>query len=305
MTINMQAQTTPDKIGRTQDLVLVKSTYKDAVVLPDVKKMAVGLRIHTQSDSLLDDHTANAMLETLASNLASYRQDFQLYIGSRPQDLAPVLNHMRKMIDVWGSKKRALEFISTNLDEIIEEIASCQNLSQKEQGLKLQEISRKLHNRITGIGIEDGLAAIEVTPGNAYTAIAYLLSNPPRIEDEKTKKDLATGIRAVIQETVSKIEWYIDLQIIRGKMVESLQSMPRGTMRDIIAVFPGMLDELLQMPGSRMEDVYSKICVARQQFMIIVNSIGARSEPMSAEDLLSVIRTINNPSVSLMQGNAE
>lgn len=275
-----------EQLGRSQEIVLVSGTYDEAgVLLGQAGRLIVGLRVHTEGDYLVDDATFETMMETLRGTLASFQHDFQIYIGTRQQDLSPAIEDYKKALTHWQTKLNHLRRVREYIGEYITQLYHLSKASPELEAEKCIELFRAR----TGVYPEE----FEQMPGLTSTVIyecIYVIKDDIAQYDEEGLNALIEVVNDSLDQGIKLVEHYISILYQRGMLLENIQTGPRMPVRDVVIIIPKMY-QIGPMSLSRLlERAYKEALDARETLARAFTRINFSVEYLKAEDLLALIR---------------
>ncbi|MCS7064219.1 MAG: hypothetical protein NZM04_09310 [Methylacidiphilales bacterium] len=287
-------QTRPvEDIGRTQELVPIAYIHKDAVVLKEeYGLLCVGLRIHSLDDRLIDTSFLMSIMESIRNIYKNFFCDFQIYIGTRQQDLTPIIQEYKDMVAEWNKKLLMLEIIKTRCGAFVEKIYTPNQQEDKKDPPNLDDI----FNQIMGFHPKD-LSGVPGRIASVINAVVYR-----KYEDEYDKEIIQQVIEKETDESIKLVHHYIKLICVRGAMFEEIRLGPSAPMRDILVIivksYKNIIGKLQIGTEGPVERCYEEAIMARSQFALGLRSAGFKCEEITADDLIKTTQDMYQKSTN-------
>ncbi|RMG00701.1 MAG: hypothetical protein D6735_13150 [Acidobacteria bacterium] len=297
---------------RSQSLVPVYGTYKDALLCRNnINYIVVGLWIHTDNDILWDEQTETGVYSALTMLFKNYLHEFQIFCGTRSQDLSPYLESLKAACQRYSQKIEILKRIMENLPKLTHEVY--------QYALKTPEESHILANTENIMRQVCGadLKSLDSVPGQAPLAIRELLRDIHTIIKDLGRQDengnyvlgdeelnqVASTIKDFVSSSIGYLEHYINLIIRRGQFLEQQEINATSLVRQVVIL---MSKPILALPISKgnvenqsaIHNAYMQAIQAREQMMSGIKNAGFQCNLLSSEDLLRLIADLYNKPLS-------
>jgi len=293
------AQKRVARAPRTQDQVLAVALQDDLLVLRNLGVVAA-LEVESVDDALLAPEELESRLAIWRYDfLKQARYDFQVLIGTRPQDLTPYYEQLAAQAGAWAAGEARLQALLDGMDEVLGEWSA--GGSGGEAAFQAR----------FGFAPAD-LAGL---PGEAREA-AWALAEPRTVErwrkmDEAAREGLAAALRAAVLGSLERVQHYQALLHERAAFLQvATQQMqaPVRTVHVVISHYPRPLTGgLAGGPLSERE-----IALAREeldkrcdQIARVLRRMRLGARRCGGEELLALVRAFYHPSSAQMARRRE
>ena len=208
----------PHLLKPTQESVAVIATHDDLLILRDYSVVSA-IGFGSMSDAMLDKNETAAKLDAYRRLLKYVRFDFQLLIGTRPQNLNTYLSKMERKLNRFASMQTCIEKIAAELPAYF-----AKGTASFDQTF--------------------GFAPADLfgTPGEAHAA-ALTLNQPEfmkaaQFKSEEGRQKMITTIVTQCDETVVRLRHLRETLVQRADHVEMTVQASRTLVRTFALVGP-------------------------------------------------------------------
>lgn len=277
---------------RTQDQVLVVAAQDNALILRNFTVVAA-VTIGSMDDTLLTASELEARLMTYRDDLLKrIRFDFQMLIGTRPQDLRPYYADMEAQAERWREFETRAETLRAGLETYLE------SLPQAEREAEMQAAFA------AHFGFEPG--DLSGTPGGAHeVALRLCAADLPRrwqAATEERRQRALDAMRERVEETIRILGRWQDLIYERAAFVDETMRRIQAPVRTLHLVVSHQArpltgrvsrDPLSEAELRKALETLDERC---DQLVRGIQRMRLSARRATHEELLEMVRHFYNPS---------
>lgn len=274
---------------RTQDQVLVVAAQDDMLILRDYT-VAAAVAVSSVDDTLLSEPELEARLLSYRNDLLKrVRFDFQMLIGTRPQNLEPYLTRLERDAGRLSAIEAMLRNMAERLEWGLDQIAAADAPAEETFLASF------------------GFSPFEVTgiPGGAGEA-ARLCCDPDvlkvwRAADAERRADIARVMREEIEASAERLAQWQDLIWERAAFVEETIQRIQAPVRTIYFVVSHKVRPIVRkavsgpLTESELAEARRTLNERCDQIMRGIQRMKLGARRVSADELIEAVRHFYNP----------